>query len=157
VAAGEYKNTLRGQASQLATLGKAYTQLASQHRVTASARERGQLKQITYEEYFSDWIFRVCESSARAERLLALEIELARNFGVTWQDVASALGVSRQAAWGRFADPSRWQKSRRVSQQHAAYQAELFRDMHNRIDASDEEELVALQDWFDRRVSRAKR
>jgi DNA-binding XRE family transcriptional regulator len=152
----EDKNTLRAQAAKLATLGKAYTQLASRHRITASALERGQQKQITYEGGFSDWIFRVSEFSARAERLLALEIELARNFGVTWEEVASVLGVSRQAAWGRFSDPSRWQDSRRVSQQRAAHRAELSREIHNQIDASDEEELAALQDWFDRRARRAR-
>jgi predicted transcriptional regulator len=98
----------------------------------------------------------VCEFSAQAEQLLALEIELARNFGVTWEEVASALGVSRQAAWSRFAKSSRWQRSRRVSQQQASYRAELSRGMHDRIDTSDEEELIALEDWFDKRARKAR-
>jgi hypothetical protein len=153
--AEERKNTLRGQASQLSTLGKAYTQLASQHRIAASDLERRERKKITYEGELSHWITRVCDFSAQAERLLALEIELARNFGVTWEEVASALGVSRQAAWSRFARSSRWQRSRRVSQQQAAYRAELSRDMHDRIDTSNEEELIALQDWLDKRARRA--
>jgi hypothetical protein len=54
--------------------------------------------------------------SAAAERLLALEIELARSFGVTWEEVGAALGVSRQAAWDRFASHERWQKSKRITQ-----------------------------------------
>ena len=64
------------------SLGKAYTQLASRHRVAASALERGQQKQLTFDGHFSDWIFSACEFSAQAERLLALEVELARSFGV---------------------------------------------------------------------------
>ena len=120
----------------------------SRHRVTASALERGQQQQITYEQVFSDWIFTVSEFSVEAEHLLALEIELARSFGVTWEQVASALGVSRQAAWARFSDPSRWQKSRRVSQQKVAHRTEILRELHQQIEASDEEELVAMQDWL---------
>jgi hypothetical protein len=58
----------------------------------------------------------VGELSAVAERLLALEIELARSFGVTWEEVGAALGVSRQAAWDRFASHERWQKSKRITQ-----------------------------------------
>jgi hypothetical protein len=148
--AKEYRNTLRGQAYQFSALGKAYTQLASRHRVAASALERSRQVRITYGEYFGDWIFRVCEFSAQAERLLALEIELARSFGVTWEEVASALGVSRQAAWDRFGNPERWQKSRRISHLRAARRAELVRDLRNRIDGT-EEELAALQEWLDRR------
>lgn len=150
--AREYKNTLRAHAFQLAALGKAYAQLASQHRIAASALERGKQKQITYDGYFNDWILMACELSAAAERLLALEIELARNFGVTWEEVASALGVTRQAAWDRFANQSRWQKSRRVSQLQAARRAELLQDLRNQIGGS-EEELLALQEWLGRRDS----
>ena len=106
----DYRNTLRAHASALSNLGKAYTRLASQHRIAASAAERGQQK-ITFDRYFSDWIPSVSELSAAAERLLALEIELARSFGVTWNEVGAALGVSRQAAWDRFASHERWQKA----------------------------------------------
>lgn len=145
--AREYKNTLRAHAFQLSALGKAYTQLAARHRVAASALERGKQKQLTYAGYFSDWIFTACEFSAQAERLLALEVELARSFGVTWEEIASGLGVSRQAAWDRFANQARWQKSRRVSHLRAARRAELLRELRDRIDGS-EEELLALQEWL---------
>jgi hypothetical protein len=149
----EYKNTLRAHASHLSALGKAYAQLASRHRVAASALERGRQKRITYDGHFNDWIFRACEFSAAAERLLALEIELARSHGVTWQEVASALGVSRQAAWDRFANQARWQNSRRVSQLRSARRADLLRELRNQIDG-DEEELLALQEWLGKRANK---
>jgi len=148
--AREYKNTLRAQAAQLSTLAKAYTALASWHREVASALERGQHLQIGSGEYFSNWIFRTCEFSAQAERLLALEIDLARGFGVTWEEIASALGVSRQAAWDRFANPARRQKSRRVSHLRSARRAELLQELRKRIDGS-EEELLALREWLNKR------
>lgn len=146
-----YKNTLRAHASALSTLGKAYTDLAARHRTLASAQERGQQRKATHDRYLTDWIFRACEFSAAAERLLALEIELARSFGVTWEEVAAALGVSRQAAWDRFANQARWQKSRRVSQLQAARRAQLLRELRTRI-ANSEEELLALQDWLGERT-----
>jgi hypothetical protein len=156
--ARDSKNTLRTHAFQLSALGKAYTQLASRHRVAASALERGQQKQITVGSHFNGWIFRACEFSAQAERLLALEINLARSFGVTWEEVASALGVSRQAAWDRFANQDRWQRSRRVSQLQAARRAELLRELRNQIDQIDgtEEELLALQEWLGKRADDGK-
>jgi len=104
---GDYRNTLRMRASALSNLGKAYAHLASLHRTGASAAERGQQK-ITYDRYFSHWILAMSELSAEAERLLALEIELPRSFGVTWDEVGAALGVSRQAAWDRFSSHERW-------------------------------------------------
>jgi len=148
--AREYENTPRALAYQLSFLGKAYTQLASRHRVAASALERRQQKQLTFDGHFSDWIFRACEFSAQAERLLALEVELARSSGVTWEEIASVLGVSRQAAWDRFANQARWEKSRRVSHLRAARRAELLRELRDRIDGS-EEELLALQEWLGKR------
>jgi hypothetical protein len=151
--AREYRNTLRAHAFYLSNLGKAYTSLASRHRVAASALERGRQTQVTHSSHFNDWIFKACEFSAEAERLLALEIELARSFGVTWQEVASALGVSRQAAWDRFANQARWQKSRRVSQLQTARRAELLRELRNRIEGS-EDELRALEDWLGQRPNR---
>jgi hypothetical protein len=151
--AREYKNTLRSHAFYLSNLGKAYSQLAHRHRVTASALERGQQKQIAHHSHFNDWIFKLCEFSAEAERLLALEIELARSFGVTWQEVASALGVSRQAAWDRFATQARWEKTRRISQLRAARRAELLRELRDRIEGS-EEELLALEEWLGQRANR---
>jgi hypothetical protein len=138
-------------------LGKAYTQLASRHRLAASALERGQ-KQVTYDRHFNAWILALSELSAEAERLLALEIELARGFGVTWEEVGAALGVSRQAAWDRLASHERWQKSRRVSRLRVAYtsarKAELLREVRNRVDGS-ETELLALKDWLEERPPRA--
>ena len=153
--ARDYTNTLRAQASALSSLGRAYTDLAARHRVVASALERGREKKITYDTYFSDWIFRVCEFSAAAERLLALEVELARGFGITWEEVATALGVSRQAAWDRFANQSRWQRSRRVSQLRTARRAALLQELRNRI-VNSEEELLALQDLLGKRADEAK-
>jgi hypothetical protein len=157
--ANEDKKTLRSHAFHLSALGKAYAQLASRHRVAASALERGRQKRITYDSHFNGWIFTACEFSAQAERLLALEIDLARSFGVTWEEVASSLGVSRQAAWDRFANQDRWQKSRRVSQLQAARRAELLRELRNQINQMDgsEEELLALQEWLGKRANEAKR
>jgi hypothetical protein len=143
-----YRNTLRAHAHALAALGRAYADFASLHRIAASAVERGE--KATYGSQFSDWIFRACEFSAASERLLALEIELARSCGVTWEEIAAALGVSRQAAWDRFASKSRWQKSRRVSQLQAARRAELWRELRSRIGGG-EEEFIALKEWLDER------
>jgi len=150
--ADDYRNTLRAHAYALSDLGKAYTRLASQHRVAASAAERGQQK-ITYDRYFNDWISSASEYSAAAERLLALEIELARSFGVTWDEVGAVLGVSRQAAWDRFASHERWQKSRRISQLRtkrtaALRKAAIMREVRNLVDGS-ELELLALKRWLD--------
>jgi hypothetical protein len=93
---------------------------------------------------------RAAELSAAAERLLALEIELARNFGVTWEEIASTLGVTRQAAWDRFARPSRLEKSRRISQLRLARRAELLREVNKKLGRTDEE-LSALKQWLDKR------
>lgn len=38
-----------------------------------------------------------------ADRLEALQVERARSLGWSWQEVADALGVTRQAAHKRFA------------------------------------------------------
>ena len=146
-------------ASALSSLGKTYTRIASQHRIAASAAEKGQQK-ITYDRYFSDWILSVNELSAAAERLLALEIELARSFGVTWDEVGAALGVSRQAAWDRFASHERWQKSRRISQLRTARtaarkKAAILQKVREQIDGSDIE-LYALKKWPDERPPRTR-
>jgi hypothetical protein len=153
--AGKKRSTLRAQASQIHTLANAYTQLASEHRITASALERGQLRQITTMGDLSQWIFKACELSAQAERVLALEVELARGFGVTWEEIASALGVSRQAAWDRFANRARRQPSRRASQAYTARRAELLRELRSRIDG-DDEEFLALQEWLGKRVEKGR-
>ncbi|MCO5997005.1 hypothetical protein [Actinoallomurus rhizosphaericola] len=39
----------------------------------------------------------------QAERDLRAWVRLLRERGVTWAKIGKALGVSRQAAWGRFA------------------------------------------------------
>ena len=147
--------TTREQAAQLSALARAYRQLASRHRAVADALDRGQQRQITYNEYFSDWIFNACEFSEQAESILASEVELARTFGVTWQEIAASLGVSRQAAWDRFADHSRWQKNRSRPQLRAARRARLWRDLRKLMDGS-EEEIQALQQWFDSRPKRTR-
>ncbi|GLY39574.1 hypothetical protein Amsp01_055980 [Amycolatopsis sp. NBRC 101858] len=84
-------SALHAHAESVASLGRAYADLAERHRTAADAGQ------------FAEWIARAGELAVAAERLLALEIELARGAGVTWVAVAGALGVSRQAAWKRFA------------------------------------------------------
>ncbi|MCU1685189.1 MAG: hypothetical protein JWQ81_5928 [Amycolatopsis sp.] len=140
-----YRNTLRAHAESLAMLSRAYTDLARQHRVVADAAARGK-RQPTAESDFSEWIFRACEFAAAAERELALEIELARTFGVTWDEIADALGVSRQAAWERFAKQSRWNNTRRLSQANQARRASLLHDLRKRI-GDDDEKLLAFEQW----------
>ena len=83
-------SALHAHAETVAALGRAYADLAARHR----AAPEGQ---------FAEWIARARELTVAAERLLALEIDLARGEGVTWVAIAGALGVSRQAAWKRFA------------------------------------------------------
>ena len=89
-------SALQAHAESVASLGRAYADLAERHRAAADAG-RGE---------FGEWVTRAYELTAAAERLLALEIELARGAGVTWVTIAGALGVSRQAAWKRFAGVS---------------------------------------------------
>ncbi|SMD25197.1 hypothetical protein [Lentzea albidocapillata] len=133
----QYRNTLRAHAESLAVLGKAFTDLAARHRVAASSISRRTRSKLTAESDFADWIFRVAELSAAAERLLALEIELARSHGVTWAEVAEALGVSRQAAHDRFATHERWNRTRRISQLNQARWASMMRDYREKYGASE--------------------
>ncbi|MGY2063726.1 hypothetical protein ACW9HQ_53260, partial [Nocardia gipuzkoensis] len=137
-----YRNTLRSHAYQLWALGRSFGDLATRHRSAASSIESNKLRRLTADSHFTDWIVRTAEFSAAAERLLALEIELARSFGVTWDEVAAALGVSRQAAWERFSKPSRWNRSRTMSQLQRTRRAELIRELRQRIATSDEEVLA---------------
>jgi len=95
------RSALHAHAGSVASLGRAYAELAGRHRAVASRRENGP---VTAESEFGAWISRAGELAAAAEHLLALEIGLARGFGVTWGDIAEALGISRQAAWKRFAN-----------------------------------------------------
>ena len=155
----DYRNTLRVHAHTLSDLGKACADLAAEHRSTANAVERNREK-ITYDRHFRQWILRVGELSAAAERLLALEIELARSFGVTWEEVGAALGVSQQAAWDRFANHERWQKSKRITRLRNARaaprrQAAVLLKVRDRFDGS-RAELHALQQWLDERPPRTQ-
>jgi hypothetical protein len=150
-----YRNTLRAHAHAVADLGKVCRELAAEHRSAASAVERDREK-VTYDRRFRQWILRAGEVSAAAERLLALEIELARSFGVTWEEIGAALGVSRQAAWDRFASHERWQKSRRIAQLRNARtapmkQAAVLLKVRDQVDG-DRAELYALQQWLDERA-----
>lgn len=155
----DYRNTLGAHAHALTDLGKACTSLAAEHRSAANSVERNREK-ITYDRHFRQWILRVGELSAAAERLLGLEIELARSFGVTWEEVGAALGVSRQAAWDRFASHERWQKSKRITQLRNARaaprrQAAVLLKVRDQVDGS-RAELHALQQWLDGRPPRTQ-
>lgn len=142
----QYRNTLRSHAYALSSLGKAYTRLASKHRSAASAQERGRGHTLTIED-FGDWLVELVEFSAAAERLVALEVELARNHGITWDEVALALGTTKQAAWDRFAKQSRWQKTRRISQLNQARRAKVLERLRRELGRT-EEELSALERWL---------
>ena len=89
-------SALHAHAESMASLGRDYADLAERHRAAAAAgrAENGE---------FGAWISQARELAVAAERLLAQEIELARGAGVTWVAIAGALGVSRQAAWKRWA------------------------------------------------------
>lgn len=41
----------------------------------------------------------------RAEAILRARVELARAHGRSWQQIATSLGVSKQAAWARYGRP----------------------------------------------------
>ncbi|WP_040840458.1 hypothetical protein [Nocardia brevicatena] len=126
----KYRNTLKAHAHAQASLGKALIELATSHRVAAAAVERGGAAATpTGPGQFSEWIATSCEIAAAAERLLALEVELARRHGMTWDAVAEVLGVSRQSAWERFRSHERWNKARQISQLRQQRKADLFRRM----------------------------
>ncbi|WP_086838264.1 hypothetical protein [Amycolatopsis kentuckyensis] len=84
---------LHAHAESVAALGRDYADLAERHRAAADAGTGP----------FGEWISRTAELAVAAERLLAREVALAREAGVTWVAIAGALGVSRQAAWKRWA------------------------------------------------------
>jgi hypothetical protein len=142
-----YRTTLRAHADALAALGRAYADVARRHRVVADAVARGK-RQVSADSDFHDWILQACALTVAGERLLALEVELARTFGVTWDEIAAALGVSRQAAWERFAKPERWNTTRRLSQLGRARRASWIRDLRQRI-GDDAVERLALHDETD--------
>ncbi|MFY1614708.1 hypothetical protein [Micromonospora sp. WMMD736] len=124
-----YRNTLKAHAYALSCLGGALTDLAHEHRVAASAMERQPSQGPRGDSDFADWIATAAEVSAAAERLLELEVELARHHGMTWEQVADALGVSRQSAWERFRTHSRWDRTHRLSRLRRVRRAAMFRRM----------------------------
>jgi hypothetical protein len=117
----------------------ALTDLAGKHRVAASAVERRAGKELHEQHQFASWIATVAEISMAAERLLELEIELARYYGMTWEKVAEVLGVSRQAAWERFRSHARWDSTHRTSRLRRTRRAAIFL----RMAAGQEEEFIA--------------
>lgn len=50
------------------------------------------------------------QAIAQLEQSLAGAVDAARDNGVTWEQVAAALGVARQSAWRRFRKDSRMLK-----------------------------------------------
>lgn len=45
----------------------------------------------------------IAQAGAQVDRFLAEWVGLARSRGLSWAEIGKALGVSRQAAWERFA------------------------------------------------------
>ncbi|GAB3901264.1 hypothetical protein ACFQ1S_06895 [Kibdelosporangium lantanae] len=103
-------------------------------------------RKVTAESDFSEWIFQASELVAFAERLVALEVELARQYGVTWDEIADTLGISRQAAWERFAKPAKRRKTRRQSQAERARKAAWIRDLRNTM-GDRVDELIGFWQW----------
>lgn len=134
-----YRNTLKAHAHALSSLGAALTDLAHEHRVAASAIERRAGEEAHEQPQFASWIATVAEISMAAERLLELEVELARYYGMTWEQVADVLGVSRQAAWERFRSHARWNRTHRTSRLRRTRRAAMFL----RMAAGQDEEFVA--------------
>ncbi|MGV9838932.1 hypothetical protein ACWDUL_32680 [Nocardia niigatensis] len=140
----KYRNTLKAHAHAQASLGKALTELATSHRVAAATVERdGPAATPIGPAQFSEWIATSCEIAAAAERLLALEVELARRYGMTWDAVAEVLGVTRQSAWERFRSHERWNKTHRISQLRQQRSTALFRKMI--VGRSDDEVAILKQ------------
>lgn len=125
----KYRNTLKAHAHALSSLGAALADLAHEHRVTASAMERRPTQGSRRDDQFADWIAAAAEISAAAERLLELEVELARTYGLTWEQVADVLGVSRQSAWERFRTHSRWDRTHRLSRLRRVNRVAMYRRM----------------------------
>ena len=137
--APKYRNTLKAHAHALSSLGAALTELAEEHRHAASAVERRAGEEPLEQHKFASWIAAVAEISMAAERLLELEIELARHYGMTWEKVAEVLGVSRQAAWERFRSHAQWDRTHRTSRLRRTRRAAMFR----RMAAGQDEEFIA--------------
>jgi hypothetical protein len=117
--------------------------VASEHRALASAVSRG--PDGATERYdFSYWIFQLTVLAASAERLLALEVELARKYGTTWADIGEALGVSKHAAHDRFSTCERWSRSRLIAQLLQARWADDYRYLRE-LRAADGEATPAFK------------
>jgi hypothetical protein len=129
--AKQYRNTLKAHAYALSSLGRALSELASEHRAAASLVERSGANSIKLkrEGHFAEWIATASELSMAAERLLELEIELARSYGTTWEQVADVLGVSRQAAWERFGNHERWDRTHRTAHLRRVRRMAIYRRM----------------------------
>lgn len=137
-----YTNTLKSHASAVTDLAKVLLDIAQEHRVEASKRERNA---DAPSNQFPDWIASLAEVSAAVERLLELEIELARKHGMTWDAVAEVLGVRRQSAWERYGTHQRWDRTHRTSRHRRVQQERMFR----RLSAGrGEEEIGRLRLWL---------
>lgn len=134
-----YRNTLKAHAHALSSLGAALNDVAHEHRVAASATERRPGEEEHLQPQFASWIAAVAEISTAAERLLELEVELARSYRMTWEQVAEVLGVSRQAAWERFRSHARWNRTHRISRLRRIRRAAIF----IRMATGQDEEFVA--------------
>lgn len=122
---GKYRNTLKAHAHAQASLGRALQDLATAHRDAAAAEPGSPPTDSFGQNEFLDWIARTCEIAAAADRLLALEIDLARRSGLTWDSVADVLGVSRQSAWERYATSKRRSTSRPNSRLRQAWSTKM--------------------------------
>lgn len=142
--------TLKELAYAQSALGRAYTKLAARHRVGASALERGQRRRLEEDKSFEAWIYMASEWAATADRIVALEVQCARAHGVSWNEIAGALGVSRQAAWERYRDPSRWTRSRPISSMVRARRSQLLQELSRSFGTS-EEDLSELERILDSR------
>lgn len=56
------------------------------------------------ELHFAEWLVEVSELTLLAEELVREEVKLARAHGISWQEIADGLGMTRQSAHERF-DP----------------------------------------------------
>ena len=140
-----YRNTLKAHAHALSKFGEAFQNLASEHRVAASAGERDTSNSPSFDSHFADWIAFACEMAVAAERLLQLEIELARKYGARWEQIGDILGISRQAAWERFNSHTRWDRTHRTSQVRRTRRGLLLRRMLGGVNA---EEAAVIRRLF---------
>ncbi|GIF48223.1 hypothetical protein Afe04nite_27620 [Asanoa ferruginea] len=127
-----YRNTLKAHAHALSSLGAVMGELAHEHRVAAAAVEQRRAAAVLDPMGgmpFPEWIATASEISTAAERLLELQVELARTYGMTWEQIADVLGVSRQAAWERFNTHARRDRTHRIGHLRRTRRATMFRRM----------------------------